>query len=96
MSSTITVTATQQPDIEYHPDEAKWRARTAQRFAENPNLAKVPLPEGFPKQVEGPIVWEGSDWVHEDQWVYNLSSTELEEIHNALHHFKSSLSLRRD
>ncbi|KAF9466244.1 hypothetical protein BDZ94DRAFT_1280914 [Collybia nuda] len=89
MSSTITITTTpQQPDIEYHPDEAKWRARTAQRFAENPDLAKVPLPEGFPKQVEGPIVWAGSDWVHEDQWVYNLSPADLEEIQNALNHFK--------
>ncbi|KAF9463720.1 hypothetical protein BDZ94DRAFT_1321661 [Collybia nuda] len=90
MSSTITVTATpQQPDIGYHPDADKWCARTAHRLTENPDLAKIPLPEGFPKQVEGPIVWEGSDWVNEDQWVYNLSPTELGEIDNALNHFKS-------
>ncbi|KAF9463721.1 hypothetical protein BDZ94DRAFT_1235994 [Collybia nuda] len=89
MSSETPTPTHQQPDIEYHPDEIKWRARTARRLAENPGLEKVPLPEGFPKQVEGPIVWEGSDWVNEDQWVYNLSSSELEEIEGGLKHFKN-------
>jgi hypothetical protein len=78
-----------QPDIEYHPDEAKYRARRTRRFAENPDLANAPLPDGFPKKVEGPIVWEGDDWTDEEQWVYNLSNTELKEISNALTHFKS-------
>lgn len=81
--------ALKQPDIEYHPDEAKYRARTAQRFAKNPDLANVSLPDGFPKEVKGPIVWEGKDWTSEEQWVYNLNDAELEEISNALTHFKS-------
>jgi hypothetical protein len=81
-----------QPDIEYHPNEANFLARTRRRFAENPDLANVPLPDGFPKKVEGPIVWEGKDWANEEQWVHNLSEVELEEVANALTHFKSMFS----
>jgi len=58
--------APKQPDIEYHPDEAKYRARVARLLAENPDRANVPLPDGLPKQVVGPIVWEGKDWASEN------------------------------
>ncbi|TFK34849.1 hypothetical protein BDQ12DRAFT_669048 [Crucibulum laeve] len=78
-----------QPDIQYHPDETKYRARTARRLAKNPDLPNAALPDGFPKQVEGPIVWEGKDWTHEDQWVYKLSDAQLAEIDSAVAHFKN-------
>ncbi|KAM6495155.1 hypothetical protein JOM56_009778 [Amanita muscaria] len=77
-----------QPDIEYHPDEIKYRARTARRLEDDPSLPFTPLPDGFPKRVEGPIVWEGKDWKSEDQWVYVLSPTELNEIDDAVRYFK--------
>ncbi|KAJ6497163.1 hypothetical protein C8R47DRAFT_972802 [Mycena vitilis] len=83
------VPAPQQPDISYHPDEAKFRARTARRLAENPSLPQKPLPAGFPPSVEGPIVWEGKDWTDESQWVYNLTQDHLAEIDRALAHFES-------
>jgi hypothetical protein len=35
MASSIVL---QQPDIEYHPDEAKYHARSARLLAENPDL----------------------------------------------------------
>lgn len=94
MSYTTTITNAQaskpqQPDIQYHPDMEKFRARTARRLAENPDLPNMPLPDGFPQKVEGPIVWEGADWTNEDQWVYNLSTDQLTEIDNALAHFQS-------
>ncbi|KAL0947545.1 hypothetical protein HGRIS_013641 [Hohenbuehelia grisea] len=85
---TVTSPVPRQPDIEYHPDEEKYHARTARRLAENPSLPLVPLPEGFPAKVEGPNVWEGKDWTSEDQWVYKLSDAELVEIDAALAHFK--------
>ncbi|RDB24020.1 hypothetical protein Hypma_008647 [Hypsizygus marmoreus] len=87
-TSTATTKALKQPDIEYQPDEVKYLARVARNLAEDPNRVNVPLPEGFPKQVDGPIVWEGKDWTSEDQWVYKLSEAELAEIHEALVHFK--------
>ncbi|KAL0576214.1 hypothetical protein V5O48_005781 [Marasmius crinis-equi] len=88
MSTTMTVTAPTQPDISYHPDEKKFRERTARRLAENPSLPETPLPPGYPKKVESPIVWEGKDWTSEDQWVYRLSPEELKEIDEGLAHFK--------
>ncbi|KZP06149.1 hypothetical protein FIBSPDRAFT_966702 [Athelia psychrophila] len=50
----------QQPDIEYQPDRAKWEARTALRLAVDPSLPSTPLPAGFPKKLESPLVWEGT------------------------------------
>ncbi|KAG6829270.1 hypothetical protein H0H92_005090 [Tricholoma furcatifolium] len=81
--------AARQPDIEYHPNEAKYKARTARRLAEDPTLPNTPLPEGFPEKVESPLVWQGSDWKGEKEWVYELNSDQLKEIDDALKHFRS-------
>ena len=79
-----------QPDIEYHPDEVKWKARTARRLAEDPSLPDTPLPKGFPRVLTSPLVWEGKDWTDESQWVYNISAEQLDEIENALKHFRGT------
>lgn len=89
----VHTSAEAQPDIAYHPDEAKWRARTARRLTEDPTLPKQPLPKGFPERVDGPIVWEGKDFIHEDQWIVNLTENQLHEIDGALRHFQSRTSL---
>ncbi|KAJ3815406.1 hypothetical protein EV368DRAFT_30549 [Lentinula lateritia] len=86
---TETIVPLVQPDISYHPDEVKYKQRTARRLTENPNLPKSQLPSGFPSKVEGPIVWEGKDWISEDQWVFHLSPAQLQEIDDALAHFKA-------
>ncbi|KZP33619.1 Clavaminate synthase-like protein [Athelia psychrophila] len=78
----------QQPDIAYQPDRAKWEARTARRLAANPSLPSTPLPAGFPKKLESPLVWEGSDWKDEKDWVHALTPSELDEIAGALKHFR--------
>ncbi|KAG6846235.1 hypothetical protein H0H93_015136, partial [Arthromyces matolae] len=80
--------APQQPDIEYHPDEAKWKARTARRLAEDPSLLKASLPDGWPTKLESPLVWQGSDWKDEKQWTYDLNDVQLKEIDDALKHFR--------
>lgn len=81
-----------QPDIQYHPDELKWKARTARRLTEDPTLPSAPLPQGFPAKVESPLVWEGKDWKSEKEWVYDLSEAELKEIDDAVHHFHGTQS----
>ncbi|KAH0582335.1 hypothetical protein H2248_010281 [Termitomyces sp. 'cryptogamus'] len=48
-----------QPDIEYHPNREKWYARTARRLHEVPSFPTTPLPPGYPKKLESPLVWEG-------------------------------------
>ena len=80
-----------QPDIPYHPDEAKWRARTARRLAEDPSLPSTPLPEGFPKRLTGPLVWEGTQYADESLWVHSLSEAELQEIDGAVHYFEGEV-----
>ncbi|KAF9474998.1 Clavaminate synthase-like protein [Pholiota conissans] len=77
-----------QPDIAYLPDEAKYKARTARRLAENPDLPKTPLPAGFPQKLESPLVWEGKDWTDATQWEHDLSAEQLKEIDDAVKHFK--------
>jgi hypothetical protein len=81
------LSATTQPDIEYHPNEENWKARTARRLAEDPSLPKSTLPAGFPTRLESPLVWEGKDWKDELEWVYNLTPEHLKEIDDGVHHF---------
>ncbi|SRR6266576_633297 len=78
----------QQPQIEYHPNEVQYRARTARRLAENPSLTKSALPKGFPQKVESPLVWEGKDFKDESEWVYKLTPDQLKEIDDAVKHFR--------
>ncbi|KAG6818924.1 hypothetical protein H0H93_000252 [Arthromyces matolae] len=83
--------APQQPDIQYHPDEAKWKSQTARRLAEDSSLLKASLPDGWPtKLVESPLVWQGSDWRTRNklQWTYELNEAQLKEIDDGLRHFR--------
>ncbi|KAF7987106.1 hypothetical protein HWV62_295 [Athelia sp. TMB] len=82
-------TEAHQPDIEYQPDRIKWEARTARRLAADPSLPNKALPAGYPKKLESPLVWEGSDWKDEKQWIYPLTTSDLSEIAQAVKHFRS-------
>ncbi|PYI00276.1 Clavaminate synthase-like protein [Aspergillus sclerotiicarbonarius CBS 121057] len=77
-----------QPDIQYHPDYAKYTARTERRIAAE-TLPKT-LPAGFPAQLESPLVWEGSDIEQRDDWIYQLNDAQLDEIDRALQDFKAN------
>ncbi|KAH7024624.1 TfdA family taurine catabolism dioxygenase TauD [Microdochium trichocladiopsis] len=76
-----------QPDIAYAPDREKWQARVARRLAQG-GLTKS-LPEGFPQQLEGDLVWEGQTLAEKYAWTYVLSEAQLAEIDAAVEHFKS-------
>ncbi|KAH8825797.1 hypothetical protein DL96DRAFT_1670168 [Flagelloscypha sp. PMI_526] len=80
------------PDIIYHPDEVKYKARTERRLKEDPSLPTTPLPAGFPTKLESPLVWEGKDYEEkgEKEWTYDLNAQELEEIDDALKSFTAS------
>jgi len=76
-----------QPDISYHPDFEKYKLRTERlKAARAPNPS---LPAAFPRQLTGPLVWEGTDFTNEREWTLSLDATQLAEIHEALSHFKS-------
>lgn len=85
--------APKQPNIHYHPDRREWEARTARRLANNPSLPTTALPDGFPKVLTSPLVWEGKDWKDEKQWVYELNASELKEIDEAVKHFHGEYSV---
>lgn len=75
-----------QPDIEYAPDPDKFLART-QRRRETEKLEQS-LPSGFPTKLESDLVWDGKDLAEKYDWNYVLTDADIEEIENALKHFK--------
>jgi hypothetical protein len=82
-----------QPDISYHPDWNKYQARVARR-TQNENLPKT-LPEGFPKELRGDLVWEGESLAQKYDWTFVFSADQQAEIDNALIHFKCKLPLAK-
>lgn len=92
MSTTATITAPAvpgppgQPDISYVPDPQKWRARAEQRIKAG-GLPKT-VPDGFPEQLTGELVWEGDSVANEYDWTFVLNDRHLDEIDNAVKHFK--------
>ncbi|CAF3555197.1 unnamed protein product [Fusarium graminearum] len=76
-----------QPDISYHPNWETYQARVARR-TQTENLSKE-IPEGFPKELKGDLVWEGETVAKEYKWTYTFTDEQLEDINNALAHFKS-------
>ncbi|KAF5630169.1 family oxidoreductase [Fusarium tjaetaba] len=89
MSFTTTVTAAPppgQPDIAYAPNYENYQARTAKRLKEGNLPASVP--DGFPKQLTGDLVWEGDSVGQSYDWTFKLSEEQLGEIDQALRHFK--------
>lgn len=77
-----------QPDISYAPDYGKYQARAARRV-QSGNLP-TSLPEGFPEQLKGDLVWEGNSLAATYDWTYVLNENQLAEIDQAVKHFKCS------
>lgn len=75
-----------QPDISYAPDYGKYQARAARRVQAG-NLP-TSLPEGFPDQLKGDLVWEGNSLAATYDWTYVLSEDQLAEIDQAVKDFK--------
>lgn len=86
MSAVETITRPTQPDIEYHPDFAKYQERTRLRL-ESGNL-QTDVPTGFPSQLISPLVWKGKDIEKRSDWAYHLNDGQLDEIDAALNSFK--------
>ncbi|KAF4471165.1 family oxidoreductase [Fusarium albosuccineum] len=91
MSATATITPAAvappgQPDIAYAPDYAKFQARTARRLQDK--TLPSALPEGFPTQLTGDLVWDGETVAETYDWAYVLNADQLNEIDQALKHFQ--------
>lgn len=75
-----------QPDISYAPDVAKYQERTARRLRDE--VLSKELPDGFPAELKGDLVWEGETLAKTYDWTYVLSPEQLAEIAAAVKHFK--------
>lgn len=75
-----------QPDISYHPDFQKYQLRSERIRAQSSSVSN--LPEGFPDQLKGELVWEGKDYTDEKQWILALTEDHLAEIDDALKAFR--------
>jgi len=75
-----------QPDIDYAPDLDKYLARVARRKATEELTSQ--LPDGFPQELKSDLVWDGSYIADKYNFVYELNAEELQEIEDALKHFK--------
>lgn len=75
-----------QPDINYAPNYDNWQARAARRLAAGNLPSKVP--EGFPAQLTGDVVWQGANLAESYDWTYVLNAKQLAEIDRAVAHFK--------
>lgn len=87
MSNVQTITQPAQPDIQYHPDFAKYQDRTRRR-KETESL-QTTLPAGFPAQLISPLVWEGKEVENRSDWIYRLDDAQLDEVDAALKSFKA-------
>ncbi|KAL8344034.1 hypothetical protein RB601_004517 [Gaeumannomyces tritici] len=76
-----------QPDITYAPDMVKYQQRTARRLRDE--VLSRELPEGFPAELKGDLVWDGETLTASSDWTYVLSPEQLAEIDAAVKHFKS-------
>ncbi len=84
--STALGASPRQPNIAYQPDLESYQNRTKERLATE-SLSKE-LPDGFPAELRSPLVWKGSDFGERQDFVTVLAADDLEEIKEALRHFK--------
>lgn len=75
-----------QPDIQYAPDYDRYQARGVRRMQTEQLPTSVPEP--FPDQLEGSMVWEGETLAQTYDWTYVLGEDQLAEIDEAVRHFK--------
>lgn len=87
MSTAQSETVARQPDISYTPDFNKYQTRIKQRLATE-KLKSRPLPPGFPDKLHSDLVWEDDGLADRYNWTYELNAEEVEELEDALKHFK--------
>ena len=86
------VESARQPDISYTPNYETYQARAKRRF-QTEALAAKKLPAGFPQQLKSDLVWEGAFVGNQYDWNFVLSPEHIEELEQALAHFKCKADL---
>lgn len=84
--ATAHVISSGQPDISYATNFDKYLARVLRRLKEE--KLDATLPSGFPRELKSDLVWYGKDVAERYDWTYKLNEEELEEVDDALQHWK--------
>jgi hypothetical protein len=79
------------PKIEWNPSYSTYQSRV-EMLSKLQFSRLQSVPPGFPKLVEAPWVWDGSDYRNEQDYVFQLEEKDIEEIETAVKHFKSRSS----
>ncbi|KAJ9607681.1 hypothetical protein H2200_007759 [Cladophialophora chaetospira] len=82
------VATARQPDISYTPNFEQYQARVRLR-QDTEALATKKLPSSFPREVRSDLVWEGASVGSHYDWNFVLSPEHVDELEQALAHFKS-------
>jgi hypothetical protein len=73
------------PDLKLHHDR---QMASLKRLQESGDVNK--LPKGWPAVLEGPLVWSGDELQGRNDWVYELSGSDIAEIYSGLLHCKGT------
>lgn len=79
-------TSTKPADISYSINTEKYLARSAARLAAGGLPTEVPA--GWPKELQGPLVWGSDSFPDENEYVYTLTNDDKKELLQALAFFK--------
>lgn len=94
MATAQVVSPPGQPDIGYTPDLDKYLARV--KYRKEHEKLDTSLPPGFPAKLDSDLVWDGAEVEEKYDWTYELNAEELEDIENALRHFKCKRMLQSE
>ena len=76
-----------QPDIYYTPDLDKYQARQKARL-QIEAVKHASLPPAFPQRLISDLAWEGDRLADTYDWTYVLNGNEVQELEDALVHFR--------
>jgi hypothetical protein len=75
--------------IGWQPDYETYLARNAARLRVGGFSAS--LPDGFPEEMKGDLVWSGTHNIDEARYTFHLQDFQKTEVYEALQHFKGRI-----
>jgi hypothetical protein len=75
--------------IGWQPDYETYLAREAARL--RVGGLSTSLPDGFPREMRGDLVWSGTCYIEEIQYTFQLQDFQRAEVEQALKHFKGRI-----
>jgi hypothetical protein len=89
LNVTVTKEALDPSSIGWQPDYEKYLAREAAKH--RVGGFSTSLPDGFPREMRGDLVWSGTRDIDEDQHTFHLQDFQKTEVHEALKYFKGRI-----